>query len=126
MVDEAVSLGHLRAEVDEMAAEEEVVGGCDGEGVAHEDTAVAAEGEGHAAGDAVRIHVRKEGWEGREKGWMIYISGSFEVSMTAAIGIPKLLAGPQKSVSRYACQLHSFTTRALPPSRTHVLSRGSR
>lgn len=32
-----------------------------------------------------------------------YISGSFCVSMTAAMGIPKLLAGPQKSV-RTVCQ----------------------
>jgi hypothetical protein len=37
-----------------VAAEEEVVDGRDGECVAHEDSAVTAEGEGHAAGDAVR------------------------------------------------------------------------
>ena len=39
-----------------------------------------------------------EGREGREGGWVDrYISGSFCVSMTAAMGMPKLETGPQKS-----------------------------
>ena len=40
-------------------------------------------------------------------GCSTYISGSFCVSRTAAIGIPKFEAGPQKSVPSF-CQ-HSFT-----------------
>ncbi len=36
---------------------------------------------------------------GRREGEETYISGSFCVSMTAAIGMPKLETGPQKSVS---------------------------
>lgn len=39
-----------------------------------------------------------EGWYGMEGSCGAYISGSFCVSMTAAMGMPKLLAGPQKSV----------------------------
>ncbi len=35
---------------------------------------------------------------GRREGEQAYISGSFCVSMTAAIGMPKLETGPQKSV----------------------------
>lgn len=41
MIHKSVALGVLCGEVDQMAAEEEVVLGGDGEGVAHEDSAVA-------------------------------------------------------------------------------------
>ena len=49
----SVSLGDLCAKVDEMAAEEEVVDGSDGEGVAHECGRVTAESEGHGSRDTV-------------------------------------------------------------------------
>lgn len=54
VVGETVRLCRLRGEVHEMAAEEKVVLGRHGHGVAHEYGAVATEGGGHSAGDAVR------------------------------------------------------------------------
>lgn len=50
----SVPLRQLRAEVDNVAAEKEVVLRCDGHGVAHEDTAVAYQGCGHGAGYATK------------------------------------------------------------------------
>lgn len=52
VVDVPVSLDELRGEVDGVAAEEEVVCGRDGQGVAHESARVEGEGARHAAGDA--------------------------------------------------------------------------
>jgi hypothetical protein len=49
----SVSLSDLCAKVDEMAAEEEVVYGGDGEGVAHEGGRVTTESEGHGSRDTV-------------------------------------------------------------------------
>jgi hypothetical protein len=49
----SVSLGDLCAKVDEMATEEEVVYGGDGESVAHESGRVTAEGKSHGSRDAV-------------------------------------------------------------------------
>jgi len=49
----SVSLSNLCTEVDEMAAEEEVVYGSDGEGVAHEGGRVTAESGGHRSRDTV-------------------------------------------------------------------------
>lgn len=49
VVEVSVSLSDLCAKVDEMAAEEEVVNGGDGEGVAHEGGRVTAESEGHGS-----------------------------------------------------------------------------
>lgn len=49
----AVSLRQLRALIDEVAGEEEIVLGRHGEGVAHEGRGVNAEGEGHGAGNAI-------------------------------------------------------------------------
>lgn len=57
VIDEAIALRHLCGEVHRVAAEEKIVLGSDGHGVAHEDTGVAAEGESHAAGDAVKESV---------------------------------------------------------------------
>lgn len=51
----AVPLCDLRCEVDGVAGEEEVVLGCDGEGVSHEDGGVAGQGQSHFAGDAVEV-----------------------------------------------------------------------
>jgi hypothetical protein len=80
-----------------VAAEEEVVCGGNSEGVAHEGCGVEGEGAGHGTGDAGRasgLHCKKKGGVG------VYISGSLLMSAMAARGMPKLLAGPQKSVSR--------------------------
>lgn len=44
-----VALYDLRGEVDRVTAEEEVVCGCDGHGVAHEGGRVEGKGAGHAA-----------------------------------------------------------------------------
>lgn len=106
-------MGGLRAEVDEVAAEKKVVLGRNGHGVAHEGRRVTAEGKSHWTGDTVialvsfptlrtiyemrQILSRVEAVR-RDAGIGAYISGSFCVSITAAIGIPKLDAGPQKSV----------------------------
>jgi hypothetical protein len=84
-----------------VAAEEEVILGRHGEGVAHEGAAVAAEGESHAAGDTEESQLcQREGFGCVAVGGERYISGSFCVSMTAAMGMPKLEAGPQKSTPR--------------------------
>jgi hypothetical protein len=53
VVEVPVSLHELRAEVDGVAAEEQVVGGRDGHGVAHEGTRVEGQGAGHAARDTI-------------------------------------------------------------------------
>lgn len=53
VVDVAVALGRLCAEVDQVATEEEVVFGRNGHSVAHEGGAVADKGGGHGTGDAV-------------------------------------------------------------------------
>lgn len=52
VVQVAVALGHLGAEVEGVAGEEEVVLGLDGEGVAHEGGGVDGQGTGHLARDA--------------------------------------------------------------------------
>lgn len=94
-----------------MAAEQEVILRRNGQSVAHEGAGVEDQSAGHAAGYAILSPCKKtgrgaiercalslnngggrEGWEGA------YISGSFCVSITAAIGMPKLETGPQKSV----------------------------
>jgi len=49
----AVSLGSLGAEVGQVAGEEQVVRGSDGEGVAHECSSVDGQSGGHRAGDTV-------------------------------------------------------------------------
>lgn len=48
--------------------------------------------EGRKEDESRRRGDRKRKWRS------CYISGSFRVSMTAAMGMPKLEAGPQKSV----------------------------
>jgi hypothetical protein len=83
-----------------MASKEQIVLWRDGEGVAGKDARVHSESDGHAAGDAVgslamRMPQKKK-WRGEERS--AYISASFCVSITAAIGMPKFDAGPQKSV----------------------------
>lgn len=107
-----VGLGSLGSEVCQVACEKEVVLGRDGEGVAHEGGGVDDEGAGHRAGDTVAQRLSQwmsSGYQvaGVGLGWAIskavkprlgtYISGSFCVSITAAMGIPKLETGPQKS-----------------------------
>lgn len=57
MVDKPVSLGCLCAEVDNVAAEEQVVFGRDRHRVAHEDTAVPNKGHGHGTRDTVAVSV---------------------------------------------------------------------
>ena len=52
-VEVAVTLGELGAGVNEVAGEQEVVAGGDGEGVAHEGEGVDGKGTGHLARDAV-------------------------------------------------------------------------
>lgn len=120
-----VSLRDLRAEVDGVTSEEEVVLRGDGESVAGESSRVDDQGTCHCSGDAgeknsklvtddiicitchipsgFRLHMQDTGMhaelkskEGRRES--AYISGSFCVSITAAMGIPKLETGPQKSV----------------------------
>lgn len=86
-----VSLCALCAEVDDVAAEEEVVLRCDGHGISHEGRTVTNQGKCHRSGDATTDQPATTKIE------LAYISGSFCVSMTAAMGIPKLEAGPQKS-----------------------------
>lgn len=111
VVEVSVSLGSLCAKVDEVAAEEEVVHGGDGHGVAHECGRVTAESEGHGSRDTVvRVCISPKLLQNvglaqscRRSGRKNYISGSFCVSMTAARGMPKLDAGPQKSVQSSSC-----------------------
>lgn len=45
--------------------------------------------------------------------WETYSSGDFWVSITAAMGIPKLDTGPQKSAARYHVSFHGESE--LPP-----------
>lgn len=54
VVEEPVSLGSLGTEVGQVAGEEEVVLGGDGEGVAHESGGVDDQGAGHGAGDTAQ------------------------------------------------------------------------
>ena len=107
----SVALRELRALVQEVAQEQKVVLRRDGHAVPHECRRVHDERGSHFAGDA-----RVEGWlaleggglkgtRGREE-WENYISGSFWVSIIAAMGIPKLDTGPQKS-ARVVYQLGS-------------------
>lgn len=49
----AVTLGSLCAEVDQVASEEKVVPGLNGHGVAHESRAVTDKSGGHGTGDTV-------------------------------------------------------------------------
>lgn len=100
-----IPLRRLRAKIHKVAREQQVVPRRDGEGVAHKGPGVEAESAGHAAGNAAplcqkcsfstnfRVVAPKCGRSVRTA----YISGSFCVSMTAAIGMPKLETGPQKS-----------------------------
>lgn len=108
MLHVAVALGSLCAEVDHVATEKKVVSGRDGHGVAHESGAVADESGGHRARDTVvevlvslTLLSQLNPAQAHPMEWICpratYISGSFWVSMTAAMGIPKLEAGPQKS-----------------------------
>jgi hypothetical protein len=53
VLDVAVTLGSLCAEVDHVASEEEVVSGLNSHGIAHESSAVTDESCGHGTGDAV-------------------------------------------------------------------------
>jgi hypothetical protein len=53
VLDVAVTLGSLCAEVDHVASEEEVVSGLNSHGVAHESSAVTDKSCGHGTGDAV-------------------------------------------------------------------------
>ena len=53
VVDEAEHLGELRAAVDHVAGEEEVVGGSDGQAIASEGDGVDAQGTGHGSGNPV-------------------------------------------------------------------------
>lgn len=53
MLDVAVTLGSLCAEVDQVASEEKVVPGLNSHGVAHEGGAVADKSGGHGTGDTV-------------------------------------------------------------------------
>ena len=80
-----------------MASEQEVVLWCNCESVASEDGGVDGEGGGHATGDAGGEVSRDIRWRCRSR--ETYNSGSFCVSITAAMGMPKLDAGPQKSVN---------------------------
>lgn len=112
VVEVSVSLSDLCAEVDEMATEQKVVYGSDGHGVTHEGGRVTGESKSHGSRDTVvEMCISSkllcgEGSSRRDRisGGLNYISGSFCVSMTAARGIPKLDAGPQKSVQRVSCQ----------------------
>lgn len=111
VVEVSVCLSSLCAKVDEVAAEEEVVYRGDGHGVAHECGRVTAEGKGHGSRDTVlRMCISPKLLQSiqlaqscRQSGRRNYISGSFCVSMTAARGIPKFDAGPQKSVQSNSC-----------------------
>lgn len=53
----SVHLGELSRLVDQVAAEEEVIGGLDGQGEAHKGCRVDAEGEGHLAGDSISLNI---------------------------------------------------------------------
>lgn len=111
VIEVSVCLSSLCAKVDKVAAEEEVVYGGDGHGVAHECGRVTAESECHGSRDTV-LHMSvspkllqntRSAQSCRRSGRRNYISGSFCVSMTAARGIPKFDAGPQKSVQGNSC-----------------------
>ena len=106
-----------------MAGEKKVVPRCDGESVAHEDSAVAREGSSHTTGDTADRKLvvclsRKMCCRFDDSApvlskykidaasavsfnfgiWVFtYISGSLLMSAIAANGIPKFEAGPQKS-----------------------------
>lgn len=57
VIDVSVTLDELRALVDEVASEEEVVFGSYGHGVAHEDCGVDYQGSSHFTGDARLIYL---------------------------------------------------------------------
>lgn len=94
-----------------MAAKEQVILRLNSQGVAHEGAGIEYQCAGHTAGYTIYvtsapvvavIAKRKTCALARECGqlerWEEYISGSFCVSITAAMGMPKLETGPQKSV----------------------------
>jgi hypothetical protein len=100
-----------------VAREEEVVSRRDGEGVAHESRRVDAKSCSHLSRNALlgvslgssaaRPELAKSQGELKSHGvvqWGTYSSGDFCVSITAAMGIPKLDTGPQKSVWEISCQ----------------------
>jgi len=117
VVEVPVPLYELRGEVDSVAPKQQVVCWCDGHGVAHECCRVECQGACHAARDATTL-VRTASLLAAKCGcrciWRVYgfchkttyISGSLLMSAIAAIGIPKLLAGPQKSALRRQRKLH--------------------
>jgi len=67
---------------------------------------------------------RSGGTEGGGDGVETYISGSFCASMMAAMGMPKLEAGPQKSVAR-ACILSVCSELGAGMARLRWLAYGS-
>lgn len=123
VVEVAVALRQLGASVGKVAGKQQPVAGSDGERVAHEGEGVDDQGAGHGSGDPVCRKGREVSKPVHATfffvlGWVLvfflppssfsrisaveasesYMSGLFCVSRTAAIGIPKLEAGPQKSV----------------------------
>ena len=99
VVEIAVALRKLGRAIDEVAAEEQIVARRYGESVSHEDGAVARESERHPTRDAMHFLAEGQALKGSDGEASTHISGSLvSMSVTAAMGMPKLLAGPQKSV----------------------------
>lgn len=107
----AIPLRQLRPEIDKMAPEQQIILRLNSQGIAHKGAGVEYQSAGHAAGYAIvvitsdqvaaRSGVRMAAGKGLERvggRGEVYISGSFCVSITAAMGMPKLETGPQKSV----------------------------
>lgn len=85
-----------------MAPEQQIILRLDGHGIAHEGAGVEYQSAGHAAGYAIIAIMSDQVAAGKSLERLgreeVYISGSFCVSITAAMGMPKLETGPQKSV----------------------------
>lgn len=101
-----ISLSQLRSKVDEMTPEQQIILRRNRESVAHECARVECERTRHTTRNTRVLSdpwVRNISDRINHKGaaqlsQTAYISGSFWVSITAAIGMPKLETGPQKSV----------------------------
>jgi hypothetical protein len=63
VVEITVSLGRLSAKVGQVASEEQVVSGCDSEGVAHECSGVNDKSTSHGAGDTVNEAISTQSLE---------------------------------------------------------------
>jgi hypothetical protein len=91
------SLDGLSADIDGMHSKQQVILGCHGKGISHQQGRADDESASHASGNTTSESVFHSGSHYAGVLEMNYISGSFRISVTAAMGMPKLEAGPQKS-----------------------------